>query len=410
MRFSSVFPAILLPAILLAGLRAAEKDIARTIDRLRSSRFEEREEATLSLIAAGEKAVMAAKLAALDADLEVRVRGLRVLEGIAVSPEEDGARLAEDALRELEESGNIRVAGLAKDSLGSIKEFRAAGQQRHIAALRKLGGVALLNESGEVQRIEFEGQYITDAGLLVQADYRSKHKFIDEAWFASKYVVKTPVRDEDLAILKKFPTLTYLNLQRTEVTDEGLVHLKSLRKLEHLVLNPRTTDDGLIHVAPLKNLKTLCLAQTQVTGLGVAHLVGLLHLEEIDLTNSLASDAGLEKICSHAGLLTLNLGNTRVTDEGAKQLSRLGSLRRLTLHRTTFTDAGLRQIATLDSLRSLTLDQTKVTDQGVGHLASLKNLDAASFTEPLVSKVAVDKLREAIPKANIHLWPEPSKR
>lgn len=405
---------VLLPAIFQARFCAAEDDVARNLERLRSSRFEEREAATLSLIEAGERGVEAAKRAAGDEELEVRVRGMRVLQGIAIAPEETGARAAEEALLEFTKSSDIAVSKLATASLRSVKKYRREEQQKLIARLRTLGGVALLNESGEVQRIDFEGEYITDEGLEAQRTASVRFKmaqgFFDRAEFASKYIVRTRVTDNDLEILRKFPALTYLNLQRTEATDAGLVHLKSLRKLEHLVLSPRTTDEGLAHLAHLKQLKSICLAQTQVTGVGFAQQEDLSHLEEIDLTNSQASDAGLEKICELAGLLTLNLGNSKVTDEGLPHLSRLGKLQRLTLHRTGITDAGLEHLLKLEDLRSLMLDGTKVTDQGIGQLASLKHLDAISFTEPLVTKEGVEKLRGQMPKASIHLWPATTKR
>ena len=82
--------------------------------------------------------------------------------------------------------------------------------------------------------------------------------------------MRTRVTDKDLTLLKKFPNLTYLDLQRTETSAAGLAHLKSLRKLEYLVLSPQMTDEGLPHLANFMELRSLCLAQTQVTGVGFA--------------------------------------------------------------------------------------------------------------------------------------------
>lgn len=410
MRLTALLLAIMLPVGLLAGRCVADDDVERNVERLRSSGFEEREEGTQALIAAGERSVAAAGVAALDGDLEVRLRAMRVLVSIAVAPEERGALAAEAALVELAKSQNVTVAKLAGDSIRTVKDFRRKQQQKHIAALRKLGGVPLLNEGGEVYRIDFEGQYITDEGMEERQTLRVRYKmaqgFFDEREFAAKYVVKTRVTDDDLAILKVFPALTYLNLQRTESSDAGLVHLKSLRKLEYLVLNGRTTDEGLAHLAHLKELKSLFLGQTQVTGVGLAHMAGIPHLQEIDLTGSQVNDAGLEVVTANTELLTLKLGDTQVTDEGASHLSRLRKLNLLTLHRTGISDAGLRPILMLEDLRSLTLDGTKVSDLGIGQLAGLKNLQAVSFTEPLVTKAGVEKLRAEMPKASVHLWPE----
>ena len=40
----------------------------------------------------------------------------------------------------------------------------------------------------------------------------------------------------------------------------------------------------------------------------------------------------------------------------------------------------------------------------------MAQLQAASLTEPLVTKGGVEKLRGQMPKANIHLWPEITQR
>lgn len=166
MRLTTILSAVLLPVSVLSWQCAADDDVNRNVERLRSSQFEEREEATRALIAAGERSVAAARSAAVDDELEVRVRAIRVLVSIAVTQKEGAA--AEAALVELAKSQNIAVAILADDALRGVKEVRGEQRQQQIAALRKLGGAALLNESGEVYRIDFEGQYITDEGLEVR--------------------------------------------------------------------------------------------------------------------------------------------------------------------------------------------------------------------------------------------------
>jgi hypothetical protein len=399
---------------------AADKDVEQHIMRLRSRNFAEREDATLVLIEVGERAIEAVKASALDDELEVRVRAMRVLVALAVSPERATARNAEAALLELSQSARDLAAKLATESLKSVEAYRHQQRQEHLAALRKLGGAALVNERGDVYRIDFEGQYITDEGLEAQRTLRVRDRFdiddkppveatISREEFNSRYVVKTHVTDDDLALLQVFPDLTYLNMYATKASDAGLVHLQTLTNLEYLILNERITDEGLAHLNGLKQLKSLSLGQTKVTGVGFARLAGLSHLSEIDLTNSQANDAGLKEICGHVQLQTLKLGNTRMTDEGAVHLRRLEKLQSLTLHRTDISDEGLRSIATLPNLQTLTLDGTKVTDRGIQQLVNLKNLQAVSFTEPLVNESAAELLRANMPKTNVFLWPEISR-
>ena len=80
--------------------------------------------------------------------------------------------------------------------------------------------------------------------------------------------------DEDLAVLESAPLTRSLTLVGSQVTDNGLAHLKSLRQLEHLDLkkNQRLTDAGLVHLEEMKNLKRLILIGTKVTPEGVKRL------------------------------------------------------------------------------------------------------------------------------------------
>jgi len=64
-----------------------------------------------------------------------------------------------------------------------------------------------------------------------------------------------------------------VNLMRTQITDEGLVHLKALTGLQSLSLSGnKITDAGLVHLKGLTKLQVLGLRGTQVTDQGVADL------------------------------------------------------------------------------------------------------------------------------------------
>jgi len=80
--------------------------------------------------------------------------------------------------------------------------------------------------------------------------------------------------DDDLKALDYAPLTRSLYLVGSQITDDGLVHLKNLKQLEQLDLkkNKRLTDAGLVHLEGLKNLKMLILIGTQVTPAGVKKL------------------------------------------------------------------------------------------------------------------------------------------
>ncbi len=118
----------------------------------------------------------------------------------------------------------------------------------------------------EVRQCGYEDARLTDQYNLVQTFRVS---------FPIRHLVlsRTQVSDEGLLHLKKLTSLSGLYISGTQITDAGLVHLKELNKLEELDLSDtQVTDDGLIHLKELTNLAVLTLSGTQVTDDGVEKL------------------------------------------------------------------------------------------------------------------------------------------
>ena len=81
------------------------------------------------------------------------------------------------------------------------------------------------------------------------------------------------ITDDGLVHLKDIPNLDWLNLYNTQITDDGLAHLKRLTKLRGLFLNDTNISDaGLIHLENLRSLRSLSLEDTKVTFEGVKKL------------------------------------------------------------------------------------------------------------------------------------------
>ncbi len=72
--------------------------------------------------------------------------------------------------------------------------------------------------------------------------------------------------------MAKLP-LTKLHLEKTQIGDDGLAHLKELANLEYLnVYATQVTDAGLEHLTGLKHLKHLYVWQSGVTEEGIKKL------------------------------------------------------------------------------------------------------------------------------------------
>jgi F-box and leucine-rich repeat protein 14 len=176
--------------------------------------------------------------------------------------------------------------------------------------------------------------------------------------------------------------LKELNLSQChQITDNGLVHLKSLTQLKHLDLSQchQITDNGLVHLASLNQLQILYLNWCKkITDAGLAHLTTLTQLKHLDLSQChQITDNGLVHLASLNQLQILYLNwCKKITDAGLAHLTTLTQLKYLDLSQCNqITDAGLAHLTTLTQLKYLDLSQcNQITDAGLAHLTTLTQL------------------------------------
>lgn len=110
-------------------------------------------------------------------------------------------------------------------------------------------------------------------------------------------VIAPPIADADLALLEKLrPTIAWLNLSRTAITDAGLASLKSLPELERLRLEwTAIGDSGLDFAATCAKLGTLNLVGTKATDAGLAKLVPCKSLRKLYVWKTGVTPEGIAK-------------------------------------------------------------------------------------------------------------------
>lgn len=82
------------------------------------------------------------------------------------------------------------------------------------------------------------------------------------------------VHDADLARIGAAKDLTFLQLDGTKITNDGLAQLAGLTQLTTLSLaRTEVNDAGLLHLAAMKNLRTVIVKETSVTADGAAALI-----------------------------------------------------------------------------------------------------------------------------------------
>ena len=110
-------------------------------------------------------------------------------------------------------------------------------------------------------------------------------------------VIAPPSGDADLALLDNLrPTISWLNLSRTAITDAGLASLKGLPELERLRLEwTAIGDSGLDFAATCAKLSSLNLVGTKVTDAGLAKLAPCKSLRKLYLWKTGVSPDGVAK-------------------------------------------------------------------------------------------------------------------
>jgi hypothetical protein len=127
----------------------------------------------------------------------------------------------------------------------------------------------------EQQRQAMAELKVQGASTAVVFDSWAEARFFFEHKAENSVILnQTRLTNDDLKALENAPLTRSLTLVGSQVTDDGLVHLKNLQQLEVLDLkkNKQLTDAGLVHLEGLKNLKLLILIGTRVTPAGVKKL------------------------------------------------------------------------------------------------------------------------------------------
>jgi Leucine rich repeat len=88
-----------------------------------------------------------------------------------------------------------------------------------------------------------------------------------------------------------------LSLEDTKITDAGLTHLQTLKKLQILdVSGTRVSDSGMSQLKGLSSLYSLSLGRTRISDAGLAHLKRLTKLSTLDLRGTPVTDAGVNEL------------------------------------------------------------------------------------------------------------------
>lgn len=193
----------------------------------------------------------------------------------------------------------------------------------------------------------------------------------------------------------KFPVADYppvtvpfgLNFKESELTDDHLKQLISLKKLAALDLTrTKVTDAGMKELAAIPSLTTLVLSGTKVTPAGLKELAPLKNLTRLEISDFMVTDAG-----------TRMLGGTQITDTDLRVLREIGLLHALS---RAYAANGARP-RNVDEVVRISLPSTKVTHVGLKEFAGFKNVTTLSgvpLTDDNLQSISEIGLLHAVPE------------
>lgn len=165
----------------------------------------------------------------------------------------------------------------------------------------------------------------------------------------------------------------------------------------------KVTDQDLAQLAgqPFENLDELDIDGTQITDAGLLHVKRFSKLRGLHADNTKITDAGLAHLSGMPSLIILNIENTQVSGKGIACLADLPELRLLNLNKTPITDSDLSYLKGIKNLKHLSLENTRITDAGVIHLLQLKQLETLRISGTQISENGILELRNSNPNLNV---------
>ncbi len=196
----------------------------------------------------------------------------------------------------------------------------------------------------------------------------------------------TFVTDQTIQKLLRFKNLRRLQIDRTELSDAGLIPLKGLTHLEFLdVSRTRVTGNTLSSLTALKELRHIRMDSNALDGTKLSPLSRLPRLEWLSIRHSRLRDPHLEFMQHSKQIRLLELcGNHLLTNKCMRYLAKLPKLDVIMVNGTSIGFAGLCE------LKSCPLTSIKV---------SANTLTAAEFA----------KLKEIFPRSKIRVDDGPAK-
>lgn len=247
----------------------------------------------------------------------------------------------------------------------TVEPAVSADEQEAIEALNKQGSKVTLDSAGHAKEVDLRAPINDEVFLLVGR--------LPEL---QKLLAKGPdVKDSSLGALKGLKNLRTIDFDQADVGDEGLAMLVDLPLVDINLKLTNVRDEGVKHLASIKTIRNMRLIKTKVTDAGVAHLKDHPAIEFLDLQDvNTCGNASLETAATLPKLKKLRVYGPQYNDAGMEHVGKITNLASLSMEQTGVGDAGLEKIAGLTELKELLMYGTQISDAGLNKLTGLSKL------------------------------------
>jgi hypothetical protein len=200
--------------------------------------------------------------------------------------------------------------------------------------------------------------------------------------------------DGALKHITHFPNLLFLDMEKSDVTDFGIISIKSLKKLKELSVSySRVSGDCFKNLSPqIESVSAEGLLQLNKKQLG--YLAALASLKKLQLRSCKLTDEELRIVGKFIKLERLDLSqNGKISNNGIKSLGALKDLNHLFLERTSVTDQALKDISLHKKLTFLSLRSNKITDAAIPFLQQMSNLEGLDLRGTSITMNGLAKLK-----------------
>jgi internalin A len=302
-------------------------------------------------------------------------------------------------------------------------DIRSGGDAKWVA---DAGGAVIRDSAGRVTGVDLRASWVTDTDLRKLLQFPSL-SYLD--------LSLTRITDQGMVELRNAPGIVELNLYYAEyVTDEGLAAIKDWKKLKRLnVHGAKISDTTLDHISGIATLESVNIGSANITDVGIERLVSLPNLKELTMGGNAMGDAGLQALRQIPGLTYLDLNGRQGTDanvwaisiseKGLDAVLTLKELRELRfgctslpvgiegsrfamVSATDVSDGWLEKMKALPKLEKLKLQGcARVNDEAIRTLIAMPNLREVDLKGTSVTDKGLAALRAAKPKLQIYSGP-----